>query len=58
MGFVPVLASVYSCGKPSFHPGSSKSEGRSHYLHTINTPSTPRRYKFFEGNILIMGLFV
>lgn len=58
MGFVLVLASAYGCGKPSFHPCSSKSEVRSHYLHTINTLSTPPRCKFFKGHILIMGLFL
>lgn len=60
MGVMLVLASAYSCGKPSFHPCSCKSEVRSHYLHTINALSTSTllRYKFLKGTILIIGLFL
>lgn len=58
MGFVLVLACAYGWEKPSVHPCSCKPKVRSYYLHTINTLSTPLRYKFFKGNILIMGLFL
>lgn len=58
MNLVLVLTSAYSYEKPSFHPCSSKSEVRSHYLHTISTLSTLLRYKFFKGSILIMDLFL